>query len=96
MCFYLYNSMLVWMVSPWQDWATLEEYKPVKPLDVLAEEIGVPVERLVKLDANENLYGPVDEIKAALQACNALHIYPDPALHWRALYKSDLSVRYSN
>jgi histidinol-phosphate aminotransferase len=79
MCFHLYNSMLVWMVSPWQDWATLEEYKPVKPLDVLAEEIGVPVERLVKLDANENLYGPVDEIKAALQACNALHIYPDPA-----------------
>jgi histidinol-phosphate aminotransferase len=44
------------------DYSKLDPYTPVKPLDVLAEEIGVPVERLVKLDANENLYGPIPEV----------------------------------
>lgn len=48
--------------SSMQDYATLDPYAPVKPLDVLAEEIGVKVEELVKLDANENLYGPVPEV----------------------------------
>ena len=43
------------------DFADLEAYVPVKPLDVLAAEIGIPVERLVKLDANENLYGACQE-----------------------------------
>ena len=55
----------------------LEEYVPVKPLDVLAAEIGVPVERLVKLDANENLYGPHPEVLRAIQQA-PFHIYPDP------------------
>jgi hypothetical protein len=45
-----------------QDFTSLDPYAPVKPLDVLAEEIGVKVEELVKLDANENLYGPVPEV----------------------------------
>jgi histidinol-phosphate aminotransferase len=45
-----------------QDYTALDPYAPVKPLDVLAEEIGVKVEDLVKLDANENLYGPVPEV----------------------------------
>jgi histidinol-phosphate aminotransferase len=55
----------------------LEEYVPVKPLDVLAAEIGVPVERLVKLDANENLYGPHPAVLAAIREA-PFHIYPDP------------------
>jgi histidinol-phosphate aminotransferase len=55
----------------------LEEYVPVKPLDVLAAEIGLPVERLVKLDANENLYGPHPEVLKAIQEA-PFHIYPDP------------------
>lgn len=59
------------------DFDELEAYVPVKPLDVLAEEIGVPVSRLVKLDANENLYGAPDEVFEAI-ACADLHIYPDP------------------
>ncbi len=55
----------------------LEEYVPVKPLDVLAAEIGVPVHQLVKLDANENLYGPHEPVLEAIR--NApFHIYPDP------------------
>ncbi|MBI5947645.1 MAG: histidinol-phosphate transaminase [Chloroflexi bacterium] len=55
----------------------LEEYVPVQPLDVLAREIGLPVERLVKLDANENLYGPIPEVVEAITHAD-LHIYPDP------------------
>lgn len=59
------------------DFDQLETYTPVKPLDVLAREIGVPVERLVKLDANENLYGPIPEIVEAITRAD-FHIYPDP------------------
>jgi len=55
----------------------LEEYVPVKPLDVLAAEIGLPVDRLVKLDANENLYGPHPEVTRAIREAH-FHIYPDP------------------
>jgi histidinol-phosphate aminotransferase len=60
-----------------QDLEELEKYVPVKPLDVLAAEIGVPVERLVKLDANENLYGPHPEVLKAIAGAPH-HIYPDP------------------
>ena len=59
------------------DFDELEEYVPVKPLDVLAEEIGVPVSQLVKLDANENLYGAPAEVFEAIARAD-LHIYPDP------------------
>jgi len=55
----------------------LEDYVPVKPLDVLADEIGVPVSRLVKLDANENLYGAPPQVFEAIEHAD-LHIYPDP------------------
>jgi len=55
----------------------LEEYVPVKPLDVLAAEVGVPPERLVKLDANENLYGPHPDVLEAVREAT-FHIYPDP------------------
>jgi histidinol-phosphate aminotransferase len=48
----------------------LEVYAPIKPLEVLAEEIGVPIERLIKLDANENLYGPIPEIMDAIAHAN--------------------------
>lgn len=56
----------------------MEEYEPVIPLDVLSAELGIPVERLVKLDANENPYGALPAVRQALAACDVLHIYPDP------------------
>ena len=58
-----------------QDFGSLEEYKPVKPLDVLANEIGVPVASLVKLDANENLYGPIEEVS---QFSHDMCVWYDP------------------
>jgi histidinol-phosphate aminotransferase len=61
-----------------EDVGELEEYQPVKPLDVLAEEIGLPVEQLVKLDANENLYGAPAAVYDAIAKAD-LHIYPDPS-----------------
>jgi len=53
-------------------------YEPILPYDVLSEELGIPVDQLVKLDANENPYGPLPEVQAALAALDTLHIYPDP------------------
>lgn len=53
-------------------------YQPILPFDVLSEELGIPVEALIKLDANENPYGPLLEVSAALSALDTCHIYPDP------------------
>jgi histidinol-phosphate aminotransferase len=67
--------------------AELEPYTPIQPLDVLAARLGIPIERLVKLDANENPYGPSPRTLAALAALVgtpgpsgslSLAIYPDP------------------
>lgn len=55
-------------------------YTPIKPFHVLSAELGIPIEQIVKLDANENPYGASPK---ALQALNQLGfempIYPDPA-----------------
>jgi histidinol-phosphate aminotransferase len=61
------------------DFSSLEAYSPIKPLDVLAAELGLSVDSLVKLDANENLYGPLPSIARAVKVCDVLHIYPDPS-----------------
>jgi histidinol-phosphate aminotransferase len=74
-------SALARLLRP--DIAALEPYTPILPLDVLAERLGLPVERLVKLDANENPYGPSPRARAAIAALttgepNRYAIYPDP------------------
>lgn len=58
--------------------ADLEPYTPILPLDVLAARLGLPIERLVKLDANENPYGPSPMALQALAHEPYYHIYPDP------------------
>ncbi|MCS6839265.1 MAG: histidinol-phosphate transaminase [Roseiflexaceae bacterium] len=65
------------------DIAALEPYTPIVPLETLAEQLSLPVERIIKLDANENPYGPSPRALAALAAVarDAPHryaIYPDP------------------
>ncbi len=60
------------------DIADLEPYTPIVPLDVLATRLGLPVEQIVKLDANENPYGPSPQALAALAAEPHYAIYPDP------------------
>lgn len=53
-------------------------YEPILPYDVLSEEIGIPVENLIKLDANENPYGSLPEVNEVLATMNTFHVYPDP------------------
>ncbi len=54
-------------------------YVPVVPPSALAERLGLPVERILKLDANEDQYGPSPKVAAALAQVRSFHIYPDPA-----------------
>jgi len=54
-------------------------YEPVEPIDVIARRLGIPEDRIVKLDANENPYGPSPRVAEALANFDYYHIYPDPA-----------------
>jgi histidinol-phosphate aminotransferase len=56
----------------------IEAYQPILPFEVLGEQLGFPPERIVKLDANENPYGPLPEVRQALGRLRFAHIYPDP------------------
>ena len=58
--------------------ADLEEYAPIEPFEVLSARLGIPAERIVKLDANENPYGPLPAVTEALASYPHFHIYPDP------------------
>ena len=54
-------------------------YEPVEPIDVVAKQLGIPEGQIVKLDANENPYGPSPKVREALERYEMYHIYPDPA-----------------
>jgi histidinol-phosphate aminotransferase len=58
--------------------ADIQPYVPAETEDVLSQRSGLPIERLVKLDANENLYGPSPRVREALGAYDRYQIYPDP------------------
>jgi histidinol-phosphate aminotransferase len=47
-------------------------------LDRLAVANNLPAERIVKLDQNENPYGPSLRVQEALAAYDRYHLYPDP------------------
>lgn len=53
-------------------------YVPIEPPDVLAQRLGVPLESIVKLDGNENPYGPSPRAIQALAETRSYNIYPDP------------------
>ncbi|MFQ5878600.1 MAG: histidinol-phosphate transaminase [Dehalococcoidia bacterium] len=53
-------------------------YEPVEPPMVLARRLGLSEDQIVKLDANENPYGPSPRALAALADYRGFHIYPDP------------------
>lgn len=56
----------------------MDEYVPIKPFEVLSEELGLSPDRIVKLDANENPYGPAPAALDAMAEYPYYHIYPDP------------------
>ena len=53
-------------------------YSPIEPFEVLSSRLGRSAEEIVKLDANENPYGPSPKVTAALADLTYPHIYPDP------------------
>ena len=57
---------------------TMEAYTPIVPFEVLSERLGRRPEEIIKLDANENPYGPSPRALQALAELQYAHIYPDP------------------
>jgi histidinol-phosphate aminotransferase len=55
----------------------MKPYGYIAPLEVLAEDAGIPIEQLIKLDGNENPYGCSPRVKDALSKYPYYHIYPD-------------------
>ncbi|MCB9006942.1 MAG: histidinol-phosphate transaminase [Ardenticatenaceae bacterium] len=60
------------------DIAEMEPYIPIVPFEVLSARLGRAPEEIVKLDANENPYGPSPKALEALHNGRFFHIYPDP------------------
>ena len=58
--------------------ADMESYTPIEPFEVLSARLGRTPDQIVKLDANENPYGPHPAVREALAAYPFPHIYPDP------------------
>lgn len=60
------------------DIAAMQPYTPIVPFEVLSQRLGRTPAEIVKLDANENPYGPAPSALAAVRAGEFFHIYPDP------------------
>lgn len=60
------------------DIIAMKPYTPIVPFEVLSARLGRPSDEIIKLDANENPYGPSPQVKQALAEGKYFHIYPDP------------------
>jgi histidinol-phosphate aminotransferase len=56
---------------------SFQGYTPVEPFERLSAKLGIPLEQIVKLDANENPYGPSPRARQAVAEVERLQIYPD-------------------
>lgn len=56
----------------------LAAYTPIEPFEILSARYGRAPQDIIKLDANENPYGPPPEVLSALANMPFPHIYPDP------------------
>jgi histidinol-phosphate aminotransferase len=57
---------------------SLPPYTPIEPFEILSARIGRDVSQIIKMDANENPYGPLPIVREALGKLDFPHIYPDP------------------
>jgi len=60
------------------DVQAMDVYTPTTSLDVFAKRLGIAAADLIKLDANENPFGPSPRVKEALANLAHINIYPDP------------------
>jgi histidinol-phosphate aminotransferase len=56
----------------------MPSYEPILPFEVRSRQLGIPVDQIIKLDANENPYGPLAIVAEAMGKLDSMHIYPDP------------------
>ena len=56
----------------------MRAYEPILPFEVLSQQLGLPSQDIIKLDANENPYGPLPAVAEALAELPYTHVYPDP------------------
>jgi histidinol-phosphate aminotransferase len=53
-------------------------YQGVEPVEVMAERAGIPQDRIIRLNGNENPYGPSPAVAEALADFPNFNHYPDP------------------
>ena len=61
-----------------RDITSMSAYTPTTSLDVFAKRLGLAADALIKLDANENPFGPSPLVVEALAKLPNMHVYPDP------------------
>ncbi len=57
--------------------SSIKSYNGVKPLEVIAKELNIPIAKIIKLDGNENPYDPLPEVIATLSSLKNISFYPD-------------------
>jgi histidinol-phosphate aminotransferase len=65
-------------MKPAQRFTEFPAYVPIEPFEVLSKQLGMAVEKITKIDANENPYGPSPKALQALASMDFVNIYPDP------------------
>ena len=56
----------------------LQPYHGVDPMEVIAERAGIPAEQVIRLNGNENPYGPSPKVNEALGSFQFYNHYTDP------------------
>ncbi|MDE2939130.1 MAG: histidinol-phosphate transaminase [Chloroflexota bacterium] len=56
----------------------LKTYDGVDPMEVMAQRAGIPPEKVIRLNGNENPFGPSPEVVRALGSFQHYNHYPDP------------------
>ena len=64
-------------ISPKEHIASIEQYSGVKSIELIAAELNIPINNIIKLDGNENPFGPLPEVIKSLGALKNIHLYPD-------------------
>ena len=57
---------------------TMKSYTPIEPTEVLSQRAELPLDKIIKLDGNENPYGCSPKVYQALATYPYYHNYPDP------------------